>query len=86
MTTDFKRNSSGRTRRYEYSPPPPINALVSPRLEKAKRDRKDPYLSLLEQRNTQVANYKSPAQLPMRRRLRSLLPCPTNQLIPETVC
>ena len=31
MTADFKRNSSGRTRRYEYSPPPPINALVSPR-------------------------------------------------------
>ena len=33
MTVDFKRNSSGRTRRYEYShspPPPPINALVSP--------------------------------------------------------
>ena len=29
MTADFKRNSSGRTRRYEYSPPP-INALVSP--------------------------------------------------------
>ena len=30
MTTDFKRNSSGRTRIYEYAPPPPpINALVS---------------------------------------------------------
>ena len=27
---NFKRNSSGRTRIYEYSPPPPINALVSP--------------------------------------------------------
>ena len=25
----LKKNSSGRTRRYEYSPPPPINALVS---------------------------------------------------------
>ena len=25
MTTDFKRNSSGRTRRYEYSHPPPLN-------------------------------------------------------------
>ena len=32
MTTYFKRNSPGRTRRYEYSPPPPINALVSPLL------------------------------------------------------
>ena len=30
MTADFKRNSSGRPRRYEYSPPPPINALVLP--------------------------------------------------------
>ncbi len=30
-TTDFKRNSLGRTSIYEYSPPPPqINALVSP--------------------------------------------------------
>ena len=29
MTTEFKRNSSGRTRIYEYTPPPPINALVS---------------------------------------------------------
>ncbi len=29
-TTDFKRNLSGRTQIYEYSPPPQINALVSP--------------------------------------------------------
>ena len=31
MTTDFKRNSSGRTRTYEYPtpPPPPINALAT---------------------------------------------------------
>ena len=54
-------------------------------LEKAKRDRRDPYLALLEQRNTPVANYKSPAQLSMGRRLRSLLPCTASQLIPETV-
>lgn len=55
-------------------------------LEKAKRDRKDPYLALLEQRNTPVANYKSPAQLSMGRRLRSILPCTTSHLIPETIC
>ena len=55
-------------------------------LEKAKRDRKDPYLPLLEQRNTPVVNYKLPAQLSIGRRLRSILPCTTNQLIPETVC
>ena len=30
IKVNFKRNSSGRTRIYEYSPPPPINALVSP--------------------------------------------------------
>ena len=35
MTTDFKRNSPGRTRRYEYSTSPPINALVSPLLTRA---------------------------------------------------
>ena len=29
MTTDFKRNLSGKTRIYEYPPPPPINALVT---------------------------------------------------------
>ena len=29
MTTDFKRNSLGRTRIYKYAPPPPINALVT---------------------------------------------------------
>ncbi|KAK3732551.1 hypothetical protein QZH41_017842, partial [Actinostola sp. cb2023] len=43
-------------------------------LEKAKRDGKDPYLAMLEQRNTPVGNYKSPAQLSMARRLRSILP------------
>ena len=32
IKVNFKRNSSGRTRIYEYSPPPPINALVSPLL------------------------------------------------------
>ena len=36
MTTDFKRNSSGRTRIYEYTPPPPMNALVSALHEKLK--------------------------------------------------
>ena len=29
ISVDFKRNSSGRTRIYEYTPPLPINALVS---------------------------------------------------------
>ena len=29
MTSDFKRNSSGRTQMYESAPPPPTNALVT---------------------------------------------------------
>ena len=29
IRVDFKRISSGRTRRYGFLPPPPINALVS---------------------------------------------------------
>ncbi len=28
-TTDFKRYSSGITRIYEYTPPPPINAIAT---------------------------------------------------------
>ena len=31
-TTDFKRNLSGRTPIYEYTPPLPINDLVAPLL------------------------------------------------------
>ena len=53
-------------------------------LEKTKRDGKDPYLAILEQRNTPVDNYKSPAQLSMGKRLRSRLPSTTNHLLPET--
>jgi len=43
-------------------------------MEKAKADHRDPYLSLLEYRNTPVDNFRSPAQLLMSRRLRSILP------------
>ncbi|KAK3749613.1 hypothetical protein QZH41_003226 [Actinostola sp. cb2023] len=57
---------------------------VKSTLEKAKRDGKDPYLAMLELRNTPVGNYKSPAQLSMGRRLRSILPCTTSHLLPET--
>ncbi len=41
---------------------------------KAKEDKRDPYLSLLEYRNTPVDGLKSPAQILMSRRLRSILP------------
>uniref|UniRef100_A0A674NI52 Gypsy retrotransposon integrase-like protein 1 n=1 Tax=Takifugu rubripes TaxID=31033 RepID=A0A674NI52_TAKRU len=54
-------------------------------MEKAKADKRDPYLSLLEYRNTPVDNFKSPAQLLMSRRLRSILPNTHKQLQPEVV-
>ena len=43
-------------------------------LTKAKADGKDPYLSLLEYRNTPIDDVGSPAQLLMSRRLQSILP------------
>uniref|UniRef100_A0A674EBM2 Gypsy retrotransposon integrase-like protein 1 n=1 Tax=Salmo trutta TaxID=8032 RepID=A0A674EBM2_SALTR len=54
-------------------------------MDKAKADKRDPYLSLLEYRNTPVDNFKSPAQLLMSRRLRSTLPSTNQQLQPEVV-
>lgn len=52
-------------------------------LTKAKEDKKDPYLCLLEYRNTPVDGLKSPAQILMSRRLRSILPTTTQQLRPQ---
>ncbi len=54
-------------------------------LEKAKADKSDPYLSLLEYRNSPVDGFKSPAQLLMSRRLRSTLPNTNQQLMPKAV-
>lgn len=54
-------------------------------LQKAEVDHKDPYLSLLEYRNTPVDNFKTPAQLLMSRRLRSIIPCTHQQLKPKAV-
>ena len=54
-------------------------------LKKAKLDGKDPYISLLEYRNTSVNNIGSPAQLCMSRRLNSLLPSTPQQLTPQVV-
>ena len=49
-------------------------------LTKAKADGKDPYLSLLEYRNTPIADVGSPSQLLMSRRLQSILPNTSTQL------
>lgn len=54
-------------------------------LDKANADKKDPYLCVLEYRNTLVDNYKSPAQLLMSHRLCSVLPNTNQQLQPEVV-
>ena len=49
-------------------------------LEKAKEDKKDPHLSILEARNTPVDNYKSPAELVCGRQLRSIIPVSPSNL------
>ena len=54
-------------------------------LEKAQSDGKDPYISLLELRNTAVDNLASPAQLLMNRRLKSILPTNPQQLASKVV-
>ena len=54
-------------------------------LKKAKADGKDPYLSLLEYRNSTVKDVGSPAQLAMGRRLNSILPCTPQLLAPQTI-
>ena len=54
-------------------------------LTKTKADGKDPYLSLLEYRNTPIADVGSPSQLLMSRRLQSILPNTSTQLKPQVV-
>ena len=59
--------------------------IVKMLLTKAKADGKDPYLSLLEYRNTPIDDVGSPAQLLMSRRLQSILPNTLSQLQPSVV-
>lgn len=55
-------------------------------LQKAKDSGHDPYLALLEYKNTPMADCKqSPVQLLMSRRTRSILPTTNQQLLPKTV-
>ena len=54
-------------------------------LEKAKQTRQDPYLALLNYRNTPIKDVGSPAQLLMNRRLRSTVPASPKQLLPEVI-
>ncbi|PFX21905.1 Retrovirus-related Pol polyprotein from transposon 17.6 [Stylophora pistillata] len=59
--------------------------IVKNRLTKAKQDRQDPYLGLLEYRNTPIDNTGSPVQLLMSRRLRSTIPTTDAQLQPKVL-
>ena len=54
-------------------------------LKKAKFGSQEPFLSLLEYRNTQIDGLSSPAQLLMSRRLRASLPATRDQLKPEVI-
>ena len=55
-------------------------------LKKADYEGKDPYLSLLEYRNTLVAGFRySPVQILISKRLRSKIPCALNLLKPCVV-
>ena len=54
-------------------------------MKKAKAECKDPYLSLLELRNTPVDGLASPAQLSISRRLRSFILCIEKRLRPVVI-
>ena len=59
--------------------------IAKPLLKKSKSDNRDPYLGLLELRNTPLDNLAAPAQLLMSRSLRSLLPTTSNHLKPNVL-
>ena len=54
-------------------------------MSKALADKSDPYLALLEYRNTPVDNLASPAQLLMSRQLRSVMPSIEHNFVPNAV-
>ena len=54
-------------------------------LTKEKEDHRDPYLGLLEYRNTPIDEFCSPAQVLMSRRLRSIIPTTEAQLQPTVL-
>ena len=59
--------------------------IVKGILNKAKAEHKDPYLSILQYRNTPIHSLGSPAQLLMDRRLNSKLPVTLKHLKPKVI-
>ena len=59
--------------------------IVKHLFDKAKADKRDPYISLLEYRNTPLECGYSPSQLLNSRRYRSILPSTNQQLLPKAV-
>ena len=53
--------------------------------EKANDNSKDPHLTTLEARNISADNYRSPAELAVGRRLRSVLPVNPNNWKRKTI-
>ena len=59
--------------------------IIKRLLSKARQEGTDPYLGLLEYRNTAIDNIGSPAQLSMSRRLRSVIPTTSQHLKPTVI-
>ena len=59
--------------------------IVKHLFDKAKADKRDPYISLLEYRNTPLECGYSPSQLHNSRRYLSILPSTNQQLLPKAV-
>ena len=76
-SSPYMSNSNGQAEIYVK--------IVKGILNKAKSEHKDPYLSMLQYRNTPIDNLGSPAQLLMNRRLRSKLPVTQKHLKPKVI-
>ena len=81
---------------YKHTTVSPLNPQANDLVEKAvqmvknllikgKKDGRDPYLSLLEYRNTPIDDIASPVQLLMSRRLRTRIPTTASQLQPRII-
>ena len=79
---DFKHNTSSPRYPQSNGFAEKYVQITKRLIEKARRDGRDPFLSLLEYRNIPIDKKASPAQLLMSRRLCSVLPITCSQLHP----